>query len=237
MPQNRPSETTDPAGQSQPAAPAATKPPLSQRLCTDPSACVSAPAVCTTRPMPLPKTAIPSGKQTGPGISSQIKKAVFGSAKGSMDMRQKKMAVLVGVLSAVFGVVLFVTLGGLGKGSAIAAAASADAGAPASAAEKKTVEEWKAPQPLPADLRNAAAPAVSQTDHTQPQEQTPTEAAKAGNPVVRGILFSRQKPSAIINNQVLTEGQTLDGVTIVRITRETVEFEANGKRWTQSVQR
>jgi hypothetical protein len=206
---------------------------LVKRLTSNPSECASAPSIRIGRPMPLPKTVFQSVKKVEPAFSSQMKKAVFGSAKGSMDSRQKKMAALVGILSIVFGAVLLVTLGGLGKGSAIAAAAAgAETGSQTAAVQQKTVEEWKAPEPLPANIRNAAAPAVKQGG---PDQTSGTN--DSGGPVVRGILFSKQKPSAIINDQVLTVGQTIDGAKILQITRDTVEFEANGKRWTQSVQR
>ena len=41
----------------------------------------------------------------------------------------------------------------------------------------------------------------------------------------------------VINNKIVTEGQMINGAQIVKITKESVEFKANEKRWTQTVQR
>jgi hypothetical protein len=205
---------------------------LVKRLTADPSecACDPLPVVQVGRPMPMskPVTASKSGMKSG--FSKQIKKAVFG-AHSSLDPRQKKAGVLVGILSVVFGVVLFVSLGGVGQTQAVAADATGGGQATQTQTAKKTAEEWKRPEPLPQDLRNATAPVVIHSG-TEQAGQT----AETGALTVKGIVFSKNKPSAIINNQILSEGQTFDGVTIIKITKETVEFEANEKRWTQMVQ-
>ncbi|HOK94852.1 MAG TPA: hypothetical protein P5175_01160 [Anaerohalosphaeraceae bacterium] len=240
MPQNSLSAAASPPSQVPPTAAAshsleasaASRPTLAQRLSADPSVCISTPAVSSKRPMPLPKSAVPSAPKGSGGFSSQVKKAVFGSAKGQVDSRQKKMAVLVGILSVVFAAVLYVTLGGLGKGKAIAAVSSPDPEQSVPALQK-TIEDWKRPDPVPNDLRDATVPVVRQAVPVQ----TADTDAEVGDLTVRGILFSQHKPSAIVNGQVVTEGQTINGVTVVRISRDTVEFEANGKRWTRSVQR
>ena len=55
------------------------------------------------------------------------------------------------------------------------------------------------------------------------------------NGVVTGILFNSENPRALVNNQVIHEGDVLGGVTVVKISRNKVEFEKNGKTWAQSV--
>ncbi|MGD2095746.1 MAG: hypothetical protein PVH77_12135 [Phycisphaerales bacterium] len=48
--------------------------------------------------------------------------------------------------------------------------------------------------------------------------------------LVTGICYSRDKPSAVINNKkIVHEGDTIDGFTIVKIYEDKVEFEKNGK--------
>lgn len=50
--------------------------------------------------------------------------------------------------------------------------------------------------------------------------------------LVTGICYSRDKPSAVINNKTIVyEGDTIDGVTIVKIYKDKVEFTKNGKNW------
>ena len=50
--------------------------------------------------------------------------------------------------------------------------------------------------------------------------------------LVTGICYSRDKPSAVINNKTIVyEGDTIDGVTIVKIYKDKVEFTKDGKSW------
>jgi len=226
-------DSTEPQAQPNPA-PASEPPrsPLVKRMSADPSTCASAPAIQVDRPMPLPKSSMMTAK-TGPSISSQVKKTLFGSSKGPLDARQKKMAVLVGVLCVVFGGVVFFSLGGVGQSKAAAADPTEGAVVQSQGTQKK-VQDWTSPQPLPADLRDATSIASKKTELTE----NPVD--KGSDPVdlvVKGIVYSQNKPSAIINNQIITEGQTINGATIVRITKDAVEFKSNDKQWTQQVQR
>lgn len=204
-----------------------------KRLTADSSEsdCDSVPVVQVGRPMPLSKSKAVSKSGMGPGLSTQIKKAIFG-AHSSLDPRQKKAGMLVGILSLVFGVMMFVSLGGVGKTQAKAANATSGDQMTQAQTTKKAAREWKRPEPLPHDLRNATSPVIMHSD-------TPQAGQTAGNGtlIVKGIVFSKNKPSAIINNQIMSEGQIFNGVTIIKITKESVEFEANEKRWTQFVQR
>lgn len=54
--------------------------------------------------------------------------------------------------------------------------------------------------------------------------------------LVSGIVFSNDKPAAVVGTQVLNEGDVKNGVTVVKITKEEVQFEKNGRLWTQKVQ-
>jgi hypothetical protein len=228
-----PQEPTEPQARPNPAT--ATEPSRSslvKRMSADPSTCASAPAIQANRPMPLPKSSAMAAK-TGPSISSQVKKTLFGSSKGSLDARQKKMAGLVGVLCVVFGGVMFFSLGGVGQSKAAAADPTQDP-VVQSQGTQKTVQDWTSPQPLPADLRDATSIASKQTELTENPVDGGSDSVEL---VVKGIVYSQNKPSAIINNQIMTEGQTINGATIVRITKETVEFKSNDKQWTQQVQR
>jgi hypothetical protein len=53
--------------------------------------------------------------------------------------------------------------------------------------------------------------------------------------VVTGILYPVENPSALIEGDLVKEGDTLRGITVVKIHRTEVEFEKNGKRWKQRV--
>ena len=205
---------------------------LVKRLSADPSECTSAPSIQAGRPMPLPKSAVTSPRK-GPGITAQLKKSLFGANRGGLDARQKKMAVLVGVLSIVFGTVMFISFGGMGGSKAVAAEQSDADTVTASVSAAINPADWKSPPPLPADLRDATMPVPRKVD----PESTDTTNTSAGGFVVKGILFSKTNPSAIINNEIYTVGQRVNGVLIKNITKATVEFEANGNHWTQAVER
>ena len=64
-------------------------------------------------------------------------------------------------------------------------------------------------------------------------ESTASEVFEEG--LVSGIVFS-DRPAAVVGTQVLYEGDVKNGVTVVKITKEQVQFEKGGKLWTQEVQ-
>ena len=55
--------------------------------------------------------------------------------------------------------------------------------------------------------------------------------------VVKGILYSQDNPSALIAEQIVHEGDEVFGAVIIKINRDSVEFERDGQTWTQKVQR
>ena len=60
--------------------------------------------------------------------------------------------------------------------------------------------------------------------------------AFSGVGVVTGIMYNEDNPSAIIDFQIVHEGETLHGVNILKIHRDKVEFEKDGTKWEQKVQ-
>jgi hypothetical protein len=52
---------------------------------------------------------------------------------------------------------------------------------------------------------------------------------------VSGIIYSEDKPSAILGGRIVHEGDTQYGVKIIKIYKDKVEFEKNGKRWFQQL--
>jgi hypothetical protein len=58
--------------------------------------------------------------------------------------------------------------------------------------------------------------------------------AIADNNIVTAILYSKDTPSATIDGEVLREGQSIRGVRIIKIYKDSVEFERNSKRWKQA---
>jgi len=52
---------------------------------------------------------------------------------------------------------------------------------------------------------------------------------------VSSIAYSESHALVLINDKMVSEGGVIDGVTVFKIHEDTVEFEKNGKRWTQKV--
>ena len=54
--------------------------------------------------------------------------------------------------------------------------------------------------------------------------------------VVTGIMYNPENPCAIIGGEVVHEGETIGGYRVIKIHRDRVELEKNGKRVTEPVQ-
>jgi hypothetical protein len=66
--------------------------------------------------------------------------------------------------------------------------------------------------------------------------QKPEPAPQATHWVVTGILYSADKPSAIVDGKIVHNGDSISGVTVVQIYKDKIEFAKNGKKWEQTVQ-
>ncbi len=53
--------------------------------------------------------------------------------------------------------------------------------------------------------------------------------------IVRDIVYSKDKPSAVIGSKIVYVGDKINDITIVKINRDSIEFERNGDRWEQNV--
>jgi len=56
------------------------------------------------------------------------------------------------------------------------------------------------------------------------------------NLAITGILYSEDNPSAIIGGAIVREGDMIDDVKVVKIHKNSVEFEKNGEKWTRGTQ-
>lgn len=54
--------------------------------------------------------------------------------------------------------------------------------------------------------------------------------------IVTGILYSEDRPAAIIDTFLVHEGEQISGATIQKIEKDGVEFEMNGRTWKQTVE-
>ena len=207
------------------------KPSLSKRMAVATTEAVHTPAAPALRPRPLAKAAVkPLAGKSNSDVAGQIKKVLLGSKNAQMDPRQKKMTIMVGALSVVFAAVLFISLGGLGNGKKTSKKASDTPDTTQTVQNEGSALQWHSPQPMPEQLRNPMDPVV-----VQAVEEVKTAGSR--QMLVRGIVFSKTRPTAIVNDKIVAEGETINGATVIKIDKETVEFEKEGNRWTQPVQR
>jgi len=83
--------------------------------------------------------------------------------------------------------------------------------------------DWQIPEPYPTNLRDPM--------------QFGSVTNYQGDLIVKGILYSEDRPSAVINNLIVHIGDEVDGAEIVKINEDSVEFERGSRRWSQQVQR
>jgi hypothetical protein len=174
-------------------------------------------------------------------------KKLFGHKEGVSAKRQIVMAVLVPVLLVVLIIALTRVLGASSSKSTWSPQPK-----PAATAGQAGAEiDWRMPEPYPAGLRDpmqltaemtaqieaeaiaktqAVANAQANVGPTEPQPAKPQELA------VMGILFSQDNPTAVIGTRIAHVGDTIAGATIVKINLTTVEFEKDGKSWTQALE-
>jgi len=58
---------------------------------------------------------------------------------------------------------------------------------------------------------------------------------KPAKGMITGIIYSENSPSALLNSQIIHEGDIIQGIKVVKIRKGAVEFEKDGKKWTQAI--
>ena len=101
------------------------------------------------------------------------------------------------------------------------------AGSVAFASTAGTEIDWQIPEPYPATLRDPMQ--FGSTGSVHPENN--------GKIIVKGILYTEAKPAAIIDNEIVYQGDQILGANVLKINKDSVEFEKDGKTWMQKVQR
>ena len=152
----------------------------------------------------------------------RIKDKFLAPKPGASTTRQKAMMVLVPVF---FIIMIFAF-------TQVLSTPSHKVTEPASFGPSKTTAgftgeiDWQIPDRYPTTLRD-------------PMQFAPENTAQygTGELIVKGIVSSGDSSSAIINNQIVREGEEISGATVVKINKDSVEFKKKGKSWKQRVQR
>jgi hypothetical protein len=152
----------------------------------------------------------------------QISSRLFASKQGVSDTRQKTMVILVPVL---FIVLIFVFSQVLSMSSH--KITKAQSFGPTGTVGGSNKIDWQIPDPYPATLRD-------------PMQLSSVATAQTGmgtsELIIKGIVYSEDNSSAVIGEQIVHEGDEVLGVTIIKINEKSIDFEMNGKKWTQKVQ-
>ena len=153
----------------------------------------------------------------------KIKNRFFAPHPGPRAKKQVTMTILIPALAIVLIFVLIRTLG-----TEPAKPIEASGLTTASGTVNSYVKiDWKIPELYPTTLRDPMRPGSAGITFADD---------RANNLIVKGIVYSEQSPSAVIGDQIVHEGDKISDVTILKINRDNVEFEINGKKWTQKVQ-
>jgi hypothetical protein len=156
-------------------------------------------------------------------IIEKVKAKLLTSKRGVASGRQKIILLLSPVLAIVL---LFVVVNAV-KTSPGTSVNPSNKETAAAAPVFGSKINWEIPQPIPANLRNPMVFGATSTSGN----------GTAGGPVVKGIVYSEDKPSAIISDRIVSAGDTVAGATIVKINPDSVDFATGDKKWTQKVER
>ncbi len=169
-------------------------------------------------------------KSSGPSALlkavQRIKDKLFAPKEGVSPARQKAMVVLVPVMFIGMVLAFYRVLGG---GPDETPGPNVITPSNTITAASGTID-WKIPELYPTTLRDPMQfkkPVIIPTT-TDPDKTEEIE--------IKGIIYSEEDPSVIIGIDILHEGEKVSGATIVKINKNSVEFEMNGKKWTQKVQ-
>jgi len=155
-----------------------------------------------------------------------MKSKLLAQKPGVNATRQKTTVILVPVLVVVL---IFMFIKAFNVPSAEpSSAAGVESGVESSGGVVGSGDEidWQIPEPYPTTLRD-------------PMRFGLAAAARGGTTelMVSGIVYSSDNPSAVVADKIVHEGDEILGVTVVKINANSVEFEMNGKKWTQKVNR
>ncbi len=168
-----------------------------------------------------------SGQKLWQRIWGQIRGRLFAPKPGVNTARQKLMMILIPVLSIIF---VFVLVGVFSGTSQKPTKRPNAAKAPSNTVYSGDKINWEVPPLYPENMRDpmqfgaiTASAGIAGTEGNQL--------------AVKGIVYSKDNPSAVIGTQIVHRGDKVSGATILNINEDSVEFETDGKKWTQKVQR
>ncbi|MHC4555776.1 MAG: hypothetical protein ACYTFW_01150 [Planctomycetota bacterium] len=167
---------------------------------------------------------------TGPSFLQQIKDKLFTPKPGVSATRQKAMVVLVPVLAIAMIFVLRQVLSTAPRKTE----GATENNTPVVTADSDSEIDWQIPEPLPVAMRDPIK--LPDQSNTQNEEQNGTTGeTKTVIISVKDIVYSEDKPSAVIDGQIVHIGDKVHGATVIKIDRDGVELERDGERWEEKI--
>jgi len=193
------------------------------------------PAAVTQKPGKQPAAKATPGKSPLQEIWKKITNKLLQPEEGVSPTRQKVMLILIPVL-AIALIIVFMPF---------FKTPSRDLIGPKKIDSTKTTPEpgrdidWPIPKPYPAGLRDPTQLGGTSTSMgTEPIKSATTkeDIIRSSRLPVKGIVFSKDYPAAVIGTQLVHEGDMISDVTVLKINRDSVEFEMNNERWIQRIE-
>ncbi len=165
----------------------------------------------------------------------QIKDRIFSPNSGGRTAKEKATMALIPVLALVFIFVFRQVFWASPNKMAEATQIKTKSDATVTTHTEQNID-WKIPEPYPAMIHDPMKLTAISAGQAKVQTQK-SETENITAIIVKGILYSSDNPAALVDNRIVRVGDTVQDATVVRINRDGVEFEMNGKRWKENVQR
>lgn len=181
----------------------------------------------------------PFAEPSGPSLGQRLRDKLITSRLATGTAKDKVMALLVPVLAIVM---IFMFRQVLSKPPGKAKGATKDDAPAVVVANVGDEIEWKLPEPMSAAMRDPTkrpSPEETQSETPDSTQEPGRNVATSGTQTrairIRGLVYSQDKPSIVVGNEILHVGDKINGVTIARVNKDSVEFERDGETWVQKV--
>lgn len=180
-------------------------------------------------------------------LNRLLAKVVASDLDESVARRQKLMALLIPVLAVILVLVFVKMLGVPARTDAGVKRKAQQAGETEPEATSKKDVDWELPEVIPQTVRDpmksdALEPTEVAIGDSPETAEVPAAAnmdkewaEKLKNLQLTGILYSKDRPAAIVDTRIVHEGDTVLGAKVVRINPDSIELELDGRKWTQQL--
>ena len=196
--------------------------PEPQKIIQKPVEKIAAPAPDKVKTIVEPKVSFPAGLKN-------IKAKLLGSKRGTSSARHKVMIVAVPILAIVL---IFVFVKVLKSAKPRRRVEPQTPQAQGQSAPSDTIK-WEIPKPLAGFFRDPMR--FDSSGSYNPDSSFSDVPAAGSEVVIRGIVHSDEKPTAIIGGHIVHEGDVIKDVIILKINKDSIELEKAGQKKTLKV--